>query len=294
MSQKFRGAIPALITPFTADNQIDADGYRRNIEFAVKNGVSAIVPCGTTGESATLSAEEHMKVVDIAIESSKVPVIAGTGSNSTDEAIMFTKHAADAGADAALIITPYYNKPTQNGLVAHFEKIANTVDIPIILYNVPSRTGVDMSVATIAQLAKHPNVVGIKEATGDMGKASEIIAKTIDDNFVLLSGDDIATLPLMSIGGTGVISVTANILPGKISEMVSLFEKGETKKAMAIHQELVPIMKTLFIETNPIPVKTAVGLLGLAAGPLRMPMTPMLPANLEILKAELKRSGVLK
>jgi 4-hydroxy-tetrahydrodipicolinate synthase len=294
MSQKFRGAIPALITPFTADNQIDAEGYRRNIEFAVKNGVSAIVPCGTTGESATLSAHEHMKVVEIAIESSKVPVIAGTGSNSTDEAILFTKHAKDAGADAALIITPYYNKPTQNGLVAHFEMIANAADIPIILYNVPSRTGVDMSVATIAQLAKHPNIAGIKEATGDMGKASEIIAKTKDDGFVLLSGDDIATLPLMSIGGVGVISVTANILPGKISEMVSLFEKGETKKAMAIHLELVPLMKTLFIETNPIPVKTAVGLLGLAAGPLRMPMTEMLPANLEILKAELKKCGVLK
>ena len=250
MSQKFRGAIPALITPFTADNQIDVDGFRRNIEFTVKNGVSAIVPCGTTGESATMSADEHMKVVDIAIESSKVPVIAGTGSNSTDEAILFTKHAADAGADAALIITPYYNKPTQNGLVAHFEKIANTTDIPIILYNVPSRTGVDMSVSTIAQLAKHPNIIGIKEATGDMGKASEIISKTIDDDFILLSGDDIATLSLMSIGGVGVISVAANILPGKMSEMVSLFEKGETKKAMAIHLELVPIMKTLFIETK--------------------------------------------
>ncbi|MCL2141462.1 MAG: 4-hydroxy-tetrahydrodipicolinate synthase, partial [Methanimicrococcus sp.] len=275
MSQKFRGAIPALITPFTADNQIDVDGFRRNIEFTIKGGVSAIVPCGTTGESATLSSDEHMKVVDIAIESSKVPVIAGTGSNSTDEAVLFTKHAADAGADAALVITPYYNKPTQNGLVAHFEKIANATDIPIILYNVPSRTSVDMSVATIAQLAKHPNIIGIKEATGDMGKASEIIAKTKDDDFILLSGDDIATLSLMAIGGTGVISVAANILPAKISEMVSLFEKGEMKKAMAIHLELVPIMKTLFIETNPIPIKTAAGLAGLAAGPLRMPLTPI-------------------
>ena len=294
MSQKFRGAIPALITPFTADNQIDVDGFRRNIEFTIKGGVSAIVPCGTTGESATLSSDEHMKVVDIAIESSKVPVIAGTGSNSTDEAVLFTKHAADAGADAALVITPYYNKPTQNGLVAHFEKIANATDIPIILYNVPSRTSVDMSVATIAQLAKHPNIIGIKEATGDMGKASEIIAKTKDDDFILLSGDDIATLSLMAIGGTGVISVAANILPAKISEMVSLFEKGEMKKAMAIHLELVPIMKTLFIETNPIPIKTAAGLAGLAAGPLRMPLTPIQPANLEILKAELKKCGVLK
>ncbi|WNY26106.1 4-hydroxy-tetrahydrodipicolinate synthase [Methanolapillus millepedarum] len=293
MNQRFQGVIPALITPFTTDNRIDVDGLRRNIEFVEKGGVSAIVPCGTTGESATMTAEEHMKVVDAAIETAKVPVIAGTGSNSTEEAVLFTKHAKDAGAAAALIITPYYNKPTQAGLKAHFEKIANSVDIPIILYNVPSRTSVDMAVSTIAELAKHENIIGIKEATGDMGKASEILHKTKDEDFVLLSGDDIATLPLMSIGATGVISVAANIVPQKMCQMVSAFESGKMKEAAKIHDELTPLMKVLFIETNPIPIKTAMRLSGHAAGPLRLPLVDMAPANLEMLKAELKKMGVI-
>jgi len=286
--------MPALITPFTPENQIDVDGFRKNIEFAIKGGVSAIVPCGTTGESATMSAAEHMKVTDIAVEASTVPVIAGTGSNNTAEAIEFTKHAADAGASAALVITPYYNKPSQNGLKAHFEKIANTVDIPMVLYNVPSRTGVDMSVSTIAELAAHPNIIGIKEATGDMGKATEIISKTKDEDFILLSGDDVATLPLMSIGAAGVISVIANILPDDMTQMVKAYESGNFSDAVAIHYKLAPLMKALFIETNPAPIKTAAGLKGLAAGPLRLPLAPMMPANLEILTNELKKCGVLK
>ena len=294
MSQKLRGVIPALITPFTADNQIDVDGFRRNIEFTIKGGVSAIVPCGTTGESATMSAAEHMRVTDIAIDASTVPVIAGTGSNNTAEAVEYTKHAADSGADAVLIITPYYNKPTQAGLIAHFETIANSVDIPIVLYNVPSRTSVDMSVSTIAELAKHPNIVAIKEATGDMGKATEILSKTQDEDFILLSGDDVATLPLMSIGAAGVISVIANILPGKMVEMVNAFENGDLKKASSLHYEMAPLMKTLFIETNPAPIKTAAELAGHAAGGLRLPLVPLQSSNLEILKAELKKCGVLK
>lgn len=294
MSQKFRGVMPALITPFTADNHIDVEGFRRNIEFTVKGGVSAIVPCGTTGESATMSAAEHMQVTDIAVEASSVPVIAGTGSNNTAEAIEFTKHAADAGAASVLVITPYYNKPTQSGLKAHFEKIADAVDIPMILYNVPSRTSVDMSVPTIAELAKHPNIIGIKEATGDMGKATEIISKTKDEDFVLLSGDDVATLPLMSIGATGVISVIANILPEKMAQMVNAFEAGKLQEALKIHYELAPLMKALFIETNPAPIKTAAGLTGHAAGPLRLPLVPLQPLNLEILMYELKKCGVLK
>ncbi|MDR0766836.1 MAG: 4-hydroxy-tetrahydrodipicolinate synthase, partial [Methanosarcinales archaeon] len=247
MSQKFRGVIPALITPFTASNHIDVEGFRRNIEFTIKGGVSGIVSCGTTGEAATLSAAEHMQVTDIAVEASSVPVIAGTGSNNTAEAIELTKHAADAGAAAVLLITPYYTKPTQSGLLAHFEKIADTVDIPMILYNVPGRTAVDMAVPTIAELAKHPNIIGIKEATGDMGKATEIVSKTRDEDFVLLSGDDIATLPLLSIGATGVISVLANILPDKMARMVTAFEAGNLSEAMALHYELAPLMKTLFI-----------------------------------------------
>ena len=286
--------MPALITPFTPENQIDVAGFKKNIEFAIKGGVSAIVPCGTTGESATMSAAEHMKVTDIAVEASTVPVIAGTGSNNTAEAIEFTKHAADAGAGAALVITPYYNKPSQNGLKAHFEKIANSVDIPMILYNVPSRTGVDMSVSTIAELAAHPNIVGIKEATGDMGKATEIISKTKDEDFILLSGDDVATLPLMSIGAAGVISVISNILPAEMVNMVNAYENGNFSEAIDIHYKLAPLMKALFIETNPAPIKTAAGLTGLAAGPLRLPLTPMLPANLDILINELKKCGVLK
>ena len=286
--------MPALITPFTPDNQIDVDGFRRNIEFVIKGGVSAIVPCGTTGESATMSAAEHMKTTDIAIEVSSVPVIAGTGSNNTAEAIEFTKHAADAGADAVLVITPYYNKPTQSGLKAHFEKIADSVDIPMVLYNVPSRTSVDMSVPIIAELAQHPNIIGIKEATGDMGKATEILSRTKDEDFVLLSGDDVATLPLMSIGASGVISVIANILPSKMSEMVTAYEAGNLSEAVKIHYELAPLMKALFIETNPAPIKTAAGILGHAAGPLRLPLAPLAPSNIEILTNVLKNCGVLE
>ena len=286
--------MPALITPFTPDNQIDVDGFRRNIEFVIKGGVSAIVPCGTTGESATMSAAEHMKTTDIAIEASTVPVIAGTGSNNTAEAIEFTKHAADAGADAVLVITPYYNKPTQSGLKAHFEKIADSVDIPMVLYNVPSRTSVDMSVPVIAELAQHPNIIGIKEATGDMGKATEILSKTKDEDFVLLSGDDVATLPLMSIGASGVISVIANILPSKMSEMVTAYETGNLSEAVKIHYELAPLMKALFIETNPAPIKTAAGILGHAAGPLRLPLAPLAPSSIEILTNVLKNCGVLE
>ena len=288
------GAIPALITPFTPDNRIDAEGFRKNIEFTVNGGVSAIVPCGTTGESATLSAAEHMHLVDLAVEYSKVPVIAGTGSNNTVESIEYTRHAADAGADAALVITPYYNKPTQAGLKAHFEKIADASDIPIVLYNVPSRTSVDLSVKTIASLAKHPNIIGIKEATGDMAKASEILYHTADEEFTLLSGDDIATLSLMSIGAAGVISVVANILPDKMSQLVSSFRSGDIETARRIHFELVPLMKSLFIETNPAPVKTAARLAGHAAGALRSPLVDLDPKNLEVLTADLKALGVLK
>ncbi|MDY0267125.1 MAG: 4-hydroxy-tetrahydrodipicolinate synthase [Methanimicrococcus sp.] len=293
MSQKFGGVIPALITPFTADNQIDAEGFRRNIEFVIKGGVRAVIPCGTTGESATMSSVEHMQVTDIAIDASSVPVIAGTGSNNTAEAISYTKHAKDSGAAAVLVITPYYNKPTQAGLKAHFEKIADSVDIPLFLYNVPSRTSVDMSVSTIAELAKHPNIIGIKEATGDMGKATEILCKTQDEDFVLMSGDDVATLPLMSLGATGVISVLANILPDKMVQMVEAFNEGRLLEAQSIHYELAPLMKSMFIETNPGPIKAAAGLLGHAAGPLRLPLAPLQKSNLELLTEELKKYGVL-
>lgn len=291
---KLKGVIPAMITPFTSENEIDREGFRKNVEFVVKGGVDAIVPCGTTGEAATMSAQEHMYLVDLAVEFSKVPVIAGTGSNNTMEAIEYSKHAADAGADMTLVITPYYNKPTQAGLLKHFETIADAVDIPMVLYNVPSRTSVDMAVSTIAKLAQHPNIVGIKEATGNMGKASEIIKATMDENFTVLSGDDISALPLMSIGATGVISVIANIFPDKMSEMVSFFERGEFEKARQIHFNMTPLMKNLFIETNPAPIKTAMRLMGMPSGPLRLPLVEMDPKNIDLLRQDLRDAGAIQ
>lgn len=290
----FEGAMPALITPFTKDDRIDREGLQRNIAFVEDGGVSGIVPCGTTGESATLSAAEHEEVIDIAVECAKVPVIAGTGSNNTCEALQFTKHAADAGVDGVLLISPYYNKPNPAGLLAHFKKIAEAVDIPMILYNVPSRTGQDMPVDVITQLAKVENIVGIKEASGNAAKVSQILEQTIDDDFVLLSGEDGLTLPIISMGGRGVISVAANIVPDKMSGMVNAALKGDYETARKIHFEISPLIRALFLETNPIPVKKAAELVGLASGHLRLPLAPISDANKEKLVSELKKLGVME
>ncbi|WP_440946575.1 4-hydroxy-tetrahydrodipicolinate synthase [Methanosarcina sp. T3] len=290
----FEGAMPALITPFTKDDRIDREGLRRNIAFVEEGGVSGIVPCGTTGESATLSALEHEEVIDIAVECAKVPVVAGTGSNNTGEALQFTKHAADAGVDGVLLISPYYNKPNPAGLLAHFKKIAEAVDIPMILYNVPSRTGQDMPVDVITKLAKVENIVGIKEASGNVGKVSQILEQTIDDDFVVLSGEDGLTLPIISVGGSGVISVAANIVPDKMSGMVNAALKGDYETARKIHFEIAPLIRALFLETNPIPAKKAAELIGLASGHLRLPLAPMSDANQLKLVTELKRLGVMK
>lgn len=290
----FEGAMPALITPFTKDDRIDREGLRRNIAFVEEGGVSGIVPCGTTGESATLSALEHEEVIDIAVECAKVPVIAGTGSNNTGEALQFTKHAADAGVDGVLLISPYYNKPNPAGLLAHFKKIAEAVDIPMILYNVPSRTGQDMPVDVITKLAKVENIVGIKEASGNVGKVSQILEKTIDDDFVVLSGEDGLTLPIISMGGSGVISVAANIVPDKMSGMVNAALKGDYETARKIHFEIAPLIRALFLETNPIPAKKAAELIGLASGHLRLPLAPMSDDNQLKLVTELKKLGVMK
>jgi len=286
--------MPALITPFTKDDRIDREGLRRNIAFVEEGGVSGIVPCGTTGESATLSAVEHEEVIDIAVECSKVPVIAGTGSNNTGEALQFTKHAADAGVDGVLLISPYYNKPNPAGLLAHFKKIAEAVDIPMILYNVPSRTGQDMPVDVITKLAKVENIVGIKEASGNVGKVSQILEQTIDDDFVVLSGEDGLTLPIISMGGRGVISVAANIVPDKMSGMVNAALRGDYETARKIHFEIAPLIRALFLETNPIPAKKAAELVGLASGHLRLPLAPMSDANQLKLVTELKKLGVMK
>jgi len=290
----FEGAMPALITPFTKDDRIDGEGLRKNIEFVEAGGVSGIVPCGTTGESATLSAVEHEEVIDIAVDCANVPVLAGTGSNNTGEALQFTKHAEDAGVDGVLLISPYYNKPNPAGLIAHFKKIAEAVDIPIVLYNVPSRTGQDVPVEVITELAKVENIIGIKEASGSLAKASQILENTVDEDFIVLSGDDGLTLPIMSVGGSGVISVTANIVPDKMSGMVNAALKGDYESARKFHYEIAALIRALFLETNPIPVKKAAELAGLASGHVRLPLAPLGDSNTEKLAEELRKLGVLK
>ena len=291
----FRGSIVAIVTPFK-NGKVDEKKFRDLIEFQIKNGASGIVPCGTTGESATLSFEEHDRVIEITIEqvAKRVPVIAGTGSNSTEEAIMLTKHAVHAGADASLQVSPYYNRPTQKGLYEHFKAIANSVDIPIILYNIASRTGVNIEPETIAKLAADcKNISGVKEASGSLDQMSRI-KQLCGEKFDLISGDDSLTLPILSIGGTGIISVVANIVPKDVVGLVSEFEKGNIKKAQELHYKLLPLIKTMFIETNPIPLKTAMGLLGMCEPDLRLPMCAMSPENLEKLKKALKDYGLLK
>lgn len=287
----FRGVFPAIITPFKEDLSLDEEGLRRNIEFLCKAGVAGIVPCGTTGESATLSFEEHKLVVEIAVDCSKVPVIAGTGSNNTREAIELTKHAADAGADAALLITPYYNKPNDRGMFEHYKTVAENCNIPIILYNVPKRTGIDLKPDLVAKLSRVKNIIAVKEASGSLSQVSQIIEQTAGSGFTVLSGDDDLTLPIMSLGGLGVISVVANVAPRKTVAMVDAASKGEWDKARKLHYELAPLVKSMFIETNPIPVKTACGLMGLAAGPLRLPLAPMAPEKEKALKDIIDRLG---
>lgn len=289
----FKGSIVAIVTPFK-EGKVDEETYRKLIEFQIENGTSAIVPCGTTGESATLSMEEHSRVIDIAVEavSKRVPVIAGTGGNSTSEAIELTEHAKKAGADATLQVTPYYNKPTQEGLFQHFKAIAKAVPLPQVLYNVPGRTSVNMLPETVARLADLPEVVAIKEASGSLGQMAEIV-NLAGDNITLLSGDDNVTLPVLSIGGKGVVSVVANIVPRDTADMVNAWEQGDSKKAKALFYKLFPLCQAMFYETNPIPVKTSLALMGQVQDEMRLPLVPMAPANLEKLKGALKEYGLL-
>jgi 4-hydroxy-tetrahydrodipicolinate synthase len=290
----FEGVLPALITPFTGDNKIDGDGLRQNIEFLIDGGVSGIVPCGTTGEAATLSMKEHEKVIEYAVEYSTVPVIAGTGSNNTLEALELTKFAEDAGADAALLITPYYNKPNDSGMLAHFETIARAVDIPIIVYNVPSRTGINLKPELTAKLARSGNIVGIKEASGSLTQITRIIELTKGEDFTILSGEDGLTLPIMVLGGAGVISVVANVAPKLVVSMLDKFHKGDLDGARELHLALAPLVRAAFIETNPIPIKKAVELIGLPAGNVRLPLAPIRAENEKKLRAVLKDLNLLK
>jgi 4-hydroxy-tetrahydrodipicolinate synthase len=287
----FEGVLPAIITPFKEDGELDEEGLRGNIEFFGDAGVSGIVPCGTTGESATLTFEEHNRVVEVAVDSSKVPVVAGTGSNNTREAVELTRHAEDAGADAALLITPYYNKPNDRGMEAHFRTVAESCEIPLILYNVPSRTGINLKPELVAELAKIGNVVGIKEASGNLSQVSKMIELTQDEEFFVLSGDDVLTLPIMALGGRGVISVVADVAPRKMVAMVDAIFRGDLEAARKIHYSLSPLAEALFLETNPIPVKAATGMIGLAAGPLRLPLAPMSEKNEEWLKGAVDLLG---
>jgi 4-hydroxy-tetrahydrodipicolinate synthase len=294
---KIEGVYPALITPFTADGGVDKEGLRRLVEYVVEGGVAGIVPCGTTGESATLSHKEHEEVIDVVVDCSKVPVIAGTGSNNTKEAVEFTKHAADAGADACLLITPYYNKPNVKGLKEHFKRIGDSVEIPMILYNIPSRTGQNVSAGTMVELASEiTNIKGVKEASGDLKQVGAIIRSVAERglDFTVVAGDDFLTLPIMSLGGKGVISVAANIAPREMTEMVDAMLKGEVGKAKEINIRLFSLFEAMFLETNPIPVKKAAEMMGLvAAGGVRLPLGALSEDNEEKLREVLEGLGMV-
>jgi 4-hydroxy-tetrahydrodipicolinate synthase len=290
---QFSGAFTALVTPFK-NGSVDEKAYRNFIEWQIDQGIHGLVPCGTTGESATLTHEEHERVIEICIDQAKgrVPVLAGAGSNSTMEAISLTRFAKKAGADGALLITPYYNKPTQEGLFLHFKAVAEAVDFPIVLYNVPGRTGCNMLPPTVARLANLPHIAGIKEATGNLTQVSDVLEQC-PAAFSVLSGDDFTALSLMQLGGTGVISVTSNVAPAKMAAMYEAQKAGDMVTARKLHFELAPISRAMFMETNPIPVKTALALMGKMELEFRLPLCPMQAANAEKLQATLRSSGIL-
>jgi len=293
MAKTFEGSMVAIVTPFK-DGEVDEGALRDLLNWQIESGTDAIVPCGTTGESATLSMEEHERVIDIAIQTvaGRVPVIAGTGSNSTVEALRLTKHAQKAGADASLQVTPYYNRPVQDGIYEHFKKIAENTSLPLILYNIQSRTGVNITPETMARLAEIKNIVGVKEASGNLVQMAEII-QLCGEKFTVISGDDPLTLPLLAIGGKGVISVSANVAPADNAAMWDAWKAGKAEKAKALHYKLLPLNRALFIETNPIPVKAALHLMGKIGPEIRLPMTPLRGANLEKLRKSMIEYGLL-
>ena len=289
----FQGSIVAIVTPFI-NGAVDEERLRELVEFQIENGTDAIVPCGTTGESSTLDYIEHDRVIKIVVEqvNKRVPVIAGTGSNSTREAIEITGHAKELGADGALLVTPYYNKPSQEGLYLHYKAVADAVALPQVLYNVPGRTAVNLLPETVARLAVHPNIVAIKEATGSLQQASEVLA-LCGENITVLSGDDFITLPMMACGAKGVISVTANIMPKEIAGLVDAFNAGNMEEAKRLHLYLLKISNAMFIETNPVPVKTGVALMGKCRDEVRLPLAPLAEANRAKLAAIMKEYGLI-
>ncbi len=290
----FTGSMVAIVTPFDREGRFDEETYRKLIEFQIENGTDAIIPCGTTGESATVDYQEHDRIIQVCIEQVKkrVPVIAGTGSNSTAEAIELSLHAKEMGADAVLLVSPYYNKPTQEGLYQHYKALAEKVALPQVLYNVPGRTGMNMEASTTIRLAELPNVVAIKEASGNVTQAGEIIAAA-GDKIDVLSGDDFLTLPLMACGAKGVISVSANIVPRQVKAMVTAINEGRWDEAKELHLRLLDLHQAMFIEANPVPVKTSLSLMGKAPSHVRLPLVDLQPANLEKLKGVLKKHELI-
>lgn len=289
----FKGSIVAIVTPFNK-GKFDEKAFCKLIEWHISSGTNAIVPCGTTGESATLDYDEHYRVIEVAVRTvnKRVPVIAGTGANATDETIMITKKAKKLGADAALLVSPYYNKPTQEGLYRHYKAVAEAVNMPIVLYNVPGRTAVNILPPTVARLAEVKNIVAIKEATGDMKQVSEVI-RLCGDRIAVISGDDFTTLPLLALGGVGVISVTANIAPKEVSDMCRLWHERKHNEARKLHYKLEPLNTAMFIETNPIPAKTALAMMGKVKEEFRLPLCEMSDANKEKLRKTLKGAGLV-
>ncbi len=290
----FRGAFVAIVTPFT-DGRVDEQALVDLIEFHIANGTHGIVPCGTTGESATMSHDEHHRVVELTVKTvnGRVPVLAGSGSNSTSEAIDLTRHASQAGADGALMVSPYYNKPSQEGLYQHYKTVAEAVDIPIILYNVPSRTSSNILPATVARLAGVDNIVGIKEASGDLNQISEVI-RLCPDDFAVMSGDDFTSMPTVLLGATGVISVTSNVAPKDMAQMMDAALAGDLATARNLHYKLFPLMQAMFYDTNPVPAKKSLELMGkIKSGTPRLPLCPMNDETLVRLKAALADYGLI-
>ena len=288
----FEGTYTALITPFTGDG-IDYPALHRLIDAQIAAGVQGVVPCGSTGESATLSHEEHERVIAATVErvAGRIKVIAGTGSNSTRESLRLTRWAKEHGADGALLIAPYYNKPTQDGLRAHYEAVAAGVDLPLIVYNIPGRSAVNIAPETMAKLSEIPHIVGVKEASGSLDQASRTV-QLCGSKLTVLSGDDSLTLPIMSVGGRGVIAVVSNLVPDRLLELVNAALAGDYETARKQHYALLPLMQAMGVETNPIPVKTALGLLGRCSSELRLPLTPLREENVAGLRKALESAGL--
>ena len=289
----FHGSMVAIVTPFKK-GKLDEKAYEGLINFHIQSGTHGIVPCGTTGESATLTQEEHLRVIEITVKMTqgKIPVLAGTGSNSTEEAIFFTRHAKQLGADGALIITPYYNKPTQEGLFQHYKAVTKAVDIPIVLYNVPGRTSVNLLPATVARLMAFDNIVGIKEGTGSLQQIADLV-QLCGPRCAIFSGDDFTAFPTMVVGGVGTISVTANIVPAEMAEMMNAALRGDFSGARKIHEKIYPLHAAMFLETNPGPVKAALALMGKCSDEVRLPLCRLSPKNHETLTKVLRGCGLL-